>query len=45
MFFALQPAPKILAVGGGAGLVYWFLGGLLLARLLTAPPTAEADEA
>lgn len=42
---ALQPAPKILVVGGLTGLVYGFLGGLLLARLVAAPPVDGMDEA
>lgn len=39
---ALHVAPKILAVGGVTGLVYGFLGGLLLGRVL-APVAAGAD--
>ncbi len=44
MFAALHPAPKILAVGGISGLVYGFLGGLLLARVLAPPPTTETED-
>ncbi len=44
MFAALNPAPKILAVGGVTGLIYGFLGGLLLARVLAAPSANEAEE-
>ncbi len=43
MFAALHPAAKILAVGGVTGLIYGFLGGLLLSRLLAAPPAAERE--
>lgn len=44
MFAALHPAPKILAVGGVTGLIYGFLGGLLLARLLSPIPAEELEE-
>lgn len=39
---ALHVAPKILLVGGVTGLVYGFLGGLLLGRIL-APPGADGE--
>jgi hypothetical protein len=43
MFAALHPTPKILAVGGVTGLVYGFLGGLLLGRIL-APIPEDPEE-
>jgi len=45
MFAALHPAPKILAVGGVTGLIYGFLGGLLLSRLLVTSSGTETDPA
>ncbi len=45
MFAALHPAPKILAVGGVTGLVYGFLGGLLLSRLLMGPAAIAKEQA
>jgi hypothetical protein len=44
MFAALHPSLKILAVGGVTGLLYGFLGGMILARVLAAPGPAEEDE-
>ena len=41
---ALQPAPKILAVGGITGLIYGFLGGLLLGRVLSPTADDETDD-
>jgi hypothetical protein len=43
MAMALHPAPKILAVGGITGLIYGFLGGLLLGRVLQVPPAEEPE--
>ncbi len=45
MFAALHPAAKILAVGGVTGLLYGFLGGLLLSRLLSPQPDGEEETA
>ena len=47
---ALEPGAstmtvKILAVGGLTGLVYGFLGGLLLGRVLATPGAASDDDA
>lgn len=42
---ALHVAPKILLVGGVTGLVYGFLGGLLLGRILARTAGDEADPA
>lgn len=39
---ALHTAPKILLVGGVTGLIYGFLGGLLLGRVLR--PNADDEE-
>ncbi len=43
MFAALHPAPKILAVAGVTGLVYGFLGGMLLVRVLIDPGGTETE--
>lgn len=40
---ALHPAIKILAVGGITGLVYGFLGGLIVSRLAAAPSPEEEE--
>ncbi|MCP4291364.1 MAG: hypothetical protein GY780_05960 [bacterium] len=43
MVLALHPAWNILLVGGVTGLVYGFLGGLLIARILEAAPPNKAE--
>jgi len=43
VFAALHPTPKILLVGGVAGLIYGFLGGLLLGRVLQEPHANEEE--
>ncbi len=40
---ALHPAAKILAVAGVSGLVYGFLGGLMISRLAAAPSVEEEE--
>ena len=44
VFAALHPAAKILAVGGVTGLVYGFLGGLLLGRILSPLPDDPEED-
>lgn len=43
-YFGLAPEPRLLMAGAFAGLLYGFLGGLILGRILSAPPPAEMEE-
>jgi len=43
-YYGLAPEPRLLISGAFAGLLYGFLGGLILGRILSAPPPAPAEE-
>ena len=42
-YFGLHNEVRLLLAGALSGLVYGFLGGLILGRVLCAPPTGKAD--
>ena len=42
-WFGLGGEMRLLATGAFGGMVYGFLGGLILGRVLSAPPTGEAE--
>lgn len=42
--YGLHSEARIVAAGAFGGLLYGFLGGLILGRILTAPPPVTEDE-